>query len=262
MPGSRASACSACGRRSPVGCGRASRGDHAPARGQPFCSENASARPGPCHGRRGRRHPPVPGRPVRHRRPRRGRRPGPGWGCGRPRPARWCCSTGCPCEPIGHPGGTWRAWVLARRRRGGGQLVRRCRRRARDAAGRGRRIGIRTSSGTSERQSRCATVMEAALWRVRPRSTPRRMMRSRRGPRPSHPADRRRRVPAEWSATPTTLWAGRWFDEAHSQRVADLEVYVRQEHGRRDSEQIGPLCPRRRPHVLIVSSSRHLGTAE
>ena len=29
------------------------------------------------------------------------------------------------------------------------------------------------------------------------------------------------------------------FDEAHSQRVADLEVYVRQEHGRHDSEQIG-----------------------
>ncbi len=29
------------------------------------------------------------------------------------------------------------------------------------------------------------------------------------------------------------------FDDAHSQRVADLEVYVRQEHGRHDSEQIG-----------------------
>jgi alkylation response protein AidB-like acyl-CoA dehydrogenase len=29
------------------------------------------------------------------------------------------------------------------------------------------------------------------------------------------------------------------FDEAHSQRVVDLELYVRQEHGRHDSEQIG-----------------------
>jgi alkylation response protein AidB-like acyl-CoA dehydrogenase len=29
------------------------------------------------------------------------------------------------------------------------------------------------------------------------------------------------------------------FDEGHSQRIADLELYVRQEHGRHDSEQIG-----------------------
>jgi hypothetical protein len=28
-------------------------------------------------------------------------------------------------------------------------------------------------------------------------------------------------------------------DEAHSRRAADLEVYVRQEHGRHDSEQLG-----------------------
>jgi hypothetical protein len=29
------------------------------------------------------------------------------------------------------------------------------------------------------------------------------------------------------------------FDAEHSQRVVDLAVYVRQEHGRRDSEQLG-----------------------
>ena len=37
------------------------------------------------------------------------------------------------------------------------------------------------------------------------------------------------------------------LDDAHAQRIVDLDVYVRQEHGRRDSEQLGRLVAGREP---------------